>query len=111
MNDLTSQLNSIATDELGVEVIDLRVKKIDLPSEVSESVYNRMRTERERLAKELRAQGKEVGLEIRATADKEKTIILANAYMKSEQIKGNGDAQATSIYAVSYTHLTLPTKA
>ena len=86
MNDLTSQLNSIATEELGVEVIDLRVKKIDLPSEVSESVYNRMRTERERLAKELRAQGKEVGLEIRATADKEKTIILADAYMKSEQI-------------------------
>ena len=102
MNDLTSQLNAIATDELGVEVIDLRVKKIDLPSEVSESVYNRMRTERERLAKELRAQGKEVGLEIRATADKEKTIILANAYMKSEQIKGNGDAQATSIYANAY---------
>ena len=102
MNDLTSQLNAIATDELGVEVIDLRVKKIDLPSEVSESVYNRMRTERERLAKELRAQGKEVGLEIRATADKEKTIILADAYMKSEQIKGNGDAQATSIYANAY---------
>ena len=76
--------------------------KIDLPSEVSESVYNRMRTERERLAKELRAQGKEVGLEIRATADKEKTIILADAYMKSEQIKGNGDAQATSIYANAY---------
>ena len=102
MNNLTSQLNSIATDELGVEVIDLRVKKIDLPSEVSESVYNRMRTERERLAKELRAQGREVGLEIRATADKEKTIILADAYMKSEQIKGNGDAQATSIYANAY---------
>ena len=102
MDKLSNQLNLIAKDELGVEVIDLRVKKIDLPPEVSESVFNRMRTERERLAKELRAQGKEVGLEIRATADKEKTIILADAYMKSEQIKGNGDAQATSIYANAY---------
>jgi len=60
MDKLSNQLNLIAIDELGVEVIDLRVKKIDLPPEVSESVFNRMRTERERLAKELRAQGKEV---------------------------------------------------
>ena len=102
MNNLASQLNSIARSELGIEVIDLRVKKIDLPSEVSESVYNRMRTERERLAKELRAQGREVGLKVRATADKEKTIIIADAYKRSEEIKGNGDALATSIYANAY---------
>jgi len=102
MNNLASQLNSIARSELGIEVIDLRVKKIDLPSEVSESVYNRMRTERERLAKELRAQGREVGLKVRATADKEKTIIIADAYRRSEEIKGNGDALATSIYANAY---------
>ena len=86
MDKLTLQLNSIALDELGVEVIDLRVKKIDLPPEVSDSVYNRMRTERERLAKELRAQGNEVAEKIRATADKEKTIILADAYRQAEDI-------------------------
>ena len=100
MDKLSNQLNLIAIDELGVEVIDLRVKKIDLPPEVSESVFNRMRTERERLAKELRAQGNEVAEKIRATADKDKTIILADAYREAEEIKGNGDA-----IAVSYTHL------
>ena len=93
----------IALEELGVEVIDLRVKKIDLPPEVSESVYNRMRTERERLAKELRAQGNEVAEKIRATADKEKTIILADAYRQAEEIKGNGDAIATATYANAYS--------
>ena len=103
MDKLTLQLNSIALDELGVEVIDLRVKKIDLPPEVSDSVYNRMRTERERLAKELRAQGNEVAEKIRATADKEKTIILADAYRQAEEIKGNGDAIATSTYADAYS--------
>ena len=104
MDKLTLQLNSIALDELGVEVIDLRVKKIDLPPEVSDSVYNRMRTERERLAKELRAQGNEVAEKIRATADKEKTIILADAYRQAEEIKGNGDAIATSTYANAYSN-------
>ena len=88
MDKLTLQLNAISLEELGVEVIDLRVKKIDLPPEVSESVYNRMRTERERLAKELRAQGNEVAEKIRATADKEKTIILADAYRQAEETKG-----------------------
>ena len=103
MNKLTLQLDKIATEELGVEVIDLRVKKIDLPPEVSESVYNRMRTERERLAKELRAQGNEVAEKIRATADKDKTIILADAYRLAEEIKGNGDATATAPYANAYS--------
>ena len=77
MTKLASHLDSIAQEELGVEVIDLRVKKIDLPSQVSDSVYNRMRTERERLARELRAQGNEVAAVIRARADKSKTVILA----------------------------------
>ena len=103
MDKLSNQLNLIAKDELGVEVIDLRVKKIDLPPEVSESVFNRMRTERERLAKELRAQGNEVAEKIRATADKDKTIILADAYREAEEIKGNGDATATSTYANAYS--------
>ena len=103
MDKLSNQLNHIAKDELGVEVIDLRVKKIDLPPEVSESVFNRMRTERERLAKELRAQGNEVAEKIRATADKDKTIILADAYREAEETKGNGDATATATYANAYS--------
>ena len=103
MDKLSNQLNIIAKDELGIEVIDLRVKKIDLPPEVSDSVYNRMRTERERLAKELRAQGNEVAERIRATADKDKTIILADAYREAEETKGNGDATATATYASAYS--------
>ncbi len=103
MNSLTSMLDEIAQQELGVEVIDLRVKRIDLPLEVSESVYNRMRTERERLARELRAQGNEVAEKIRATADKDKTVILADAYRMAEEIKGDGDAEATATYASAFT--------
>ena len=103
MNSLTSMLDEIAQDELGVQVIDLRVKRIDLPLEVSESVYNRMRTERQRLARELRAQGNEVAEKIRATADKDKTVILADAYRMSEEIKGDGDAEATATYASAFT--------
>ena len=103
MNSLATSLDIIAQQELGVEVIDLRVKKIDLPSEVSDSVYNRMRTERERLARELRAQGNEVAEKIRATADKDKTIILADAYREAEETRGNGDAKATATYAEAYS--------
>ena len=103
MNQLASQLDRIAQDELGVEVIDLRVKKIDLPAQVSDSVYNRMRTERERLARELRAQGNEVAAVIRARADKSKTVILADAYREAEETKGDGDATATATYASAYS--------
>ena len=103
MNSLATSLDKIAQQELGVEVIDLRVKKIDLPFEVSDSVYNRMRTERERLARELRAQGNEVAEKIRATADKDKTIILADAYREAEETRGLGDAKATATYADAYT--------
>ena len=141
-----------SVSDLGIEIIDFRVKRIDLPPELSNSVYERMRSERNRLAEELRAEGNELSNEIRSTADKEKVIILAEAYKTSEQIRGDGDATAAAIYAesfsgdpefyeftrsmkaydatfnnksdvllidpksdffksVSYTHLTLPTKA
>ena len=103
MTKLASNLDLIAQDELGVEVIDLRVKKIDLPAQVSDSVYNRMRTERERLARELRAQGNEVAAVIRARADKSKTVILADAYREAEETKGDGDAIATATYASAYS--------
>ena len=103
MTSLTSNLDRVAQSELGVEIIDLRVKKIDLPQEVSESVYNRMRTERERLARELRAEGTEIAVEIRAKADKERTIILADAYKIAEETRGDGDAVATATYAEAYS--------
>ena len=102
MQALTADLNKVANAELGVEVIDVRVKKIELPSEVNDSVYNRMRTERERLAQELRAEGNEIAEEIRANADKERTVILADAYKTAEIIKGEGDAEATSTYAKAF---------
>ena len=102
MKVLTADLNTVANSELGVEVIDVRVKKIELPSEVNDSVYNRMRTERERLAQELRAEGNEIAEEIRANADKERTVILADAYKTAEIIKGEGDAEATSTYAKAF---------
>ena len=102
MKALTADLNTVANSELGVEVIDVRVKKIELPSEVNDSVYNRMRTERERLAQELRAEGNEIAEEIRANADKERTVILADAYKTAEIIKGEGDAEATSTYAKAF---------
>ena len=102
MRVLTADLNKVANSELGVEVIDVRVKKIELPTKVNDSVYNRMRTERERLAQELRAEGNEIAEEIRANADKERTVILADAYKTAEIIKGEGDAEATSTYAKAF---------
>jgi membrane protease subunit HflC len=88
--------------ELGIEVIDVRVKKIDLPPEVSESVYQRMRAERERVARDLRAKGSEAAERIRADADRQRTVILAEAYKQSEEVRGQGDAKAAEIYANAY---------
>ena len=86
----------------GIEVVDVRVSKIDLPDDVSDSVFNRMRAERDRVAKDFRARGKEQAEVIRAKSDKERTVILANAYNKSEQIRGDGDAKSAKIYADAY---------
>jgi len=88
--------------ELGVEIIDVRVKQIDLPTEVSESVYGRMRAERERVARDLRAQGSEAAEKIRADADRQRTVILADAYREAETLRGNGDAKAAEIYAKAF---------
>lgn len=89
--------------ELGITVVDVRTKRIDLPTEVSNSVYERMRAERNRVAKDFRARGSEAAERIRANADREREIILANAYRDAEVIRGEGDAQATEIYAAAYT--------
>lgn len=101
LNKDTADLIGIA-QSLGVEIIDVRIKKIELPPEVSNSVYERMRTEREREARELRSRGKELAEGIRADADRQKTIILAQAYNESETTRGIGDATAASIYADAF---------
>ena len=102
MSIMLSSLNDSVAD-LGVKIIDFRVKRIDLPSNLSNSVYERMRTERNRLAEELRSEGKEIAREIRAVADKDKVVILAQAYKQSEELRGEGDAEAAGIYADSFS--------
>jgi membrane protease subunit HflC len=102
MIDITRELDELARSELGVELVDVRVKQIDLPPDVSESVYRRMNAEREKEARELRSQGQELAEGIRAAADREVTVITANAYRDAEQIRGEGDAEATRIYAESF---------
>jgi membrane protease subunit HflC len=102
MTDITLVLNKVAEEQLGVEVVDVRVKKIDLPPDVSESVYRRMNAEREKEAREHRSQGQELAEGIRASADREVTIIRANAYRDSELIRGDGDAIATATYAEAF---------
>lgn len=102
MTELTERLNTITLTEFGVEVIDIRVKRIDLPQRVSESVFARMRSEREREAREHRSTGREQAEVIRAAADREKTVIAATAYSEAERIRGDGDAVAASTYAKAY---------
>ena len=102
LNVVTSSTANLP-DELGISVVDVRTKRIDLPAEVSNSVFERMRAERNRVAKDFRARGSEAAERIRANADKEREIILANAYRDAEIIRGEGDAQATETYAAAYT--------
>ncbi|HHL45355.1 MAG TPA: protease modulator HflC [Gammaproteobacteria bacterium] len=100
--ELVQEMANKQAQVFGVEVVDVRIKRIDLPPEVSNSVYQRMRAERTRVAKELRSRGAEAAERIRAEADRQRTVILAEAYRESEQIRGEGDAKATEIYAKAY---------
>lgn len=102
METLTRELNSVAKSELGVEVVDIRVKRIDLPAEVSPKVYERMKSEREREAREHRSRGQELAEGIRASADRERTIIQSEAYRDAERMRGEGDAVASQVYADAY---------
>lgn len=102
MQELTADLNRAMKDDVGIEVIDVRVKRIDLPPEVSTSVYERMNSERAIEARQYRAQGQELALGIRADAERQTVVIEAEAYRESEQIKGDGDASAASIYANAF---------
>ncbi|MBC6427917.1 MAG: protease modulator HflC [Cellvibrionales bacterium] len=102
MEKLTAELNTTVRESLGIEVLDVRVKRIDLPEEISDDVYRRMRAEREKLAREFRSQGEEEATKIRADADRQKVLLEAEAYRESEKIRGQGDAEATAIYANAY---------
>jgi membrane protease subunit HflC len=87
---------------LGIDVVDVRIKRIDLPTQVSESVYRRMRAERERVARDFRSRGAEAAERIRADADRQRTVLLAEAYRDAETARGEGDRKAADIYAKAY---------
>ena len=103
MASVKGKLKAIAEDEYGIEVVDVRIKRIELSQEVRNSVYSRMETERKGLANKYRSEGAEEAEKIQAFADKESTIILANAYRDSEKIRGEGDAISASNYAEAYS--------
>ncbi len=100
--DVVRQAVDEEASSLGIEVLDVRLKRVDLDPEISETVYRRMDAERSRVAKDLRAKGAREAERIRATADRERQIIIANARRDAEQIRGDGDAQATAIYAQAF---------
>jgi membrane protease subunit HflC len=102
MVDLVQSLDQLTEAEFGIELVDVRVKRIDLPEQVSQSVFNRMTSEREREAREHRSKGKELAEGIRAAADRDKVVIESDAYRDAELIRGEGDAEAANIYAKAY---------
>lgn len=104
-NEILDALEKMIKDkvaDLGIEIVDVRVKRVDLPADVSDSVYQRMRAERTRVASDLRARGAEEAERLRASADREAKITVANAYRDSEVLRGEGDAKAADIYASAY---------
>jgi modulator of FtsH protease HflC len=101
MNRIRSDVNTVLS-RFGVEVVDIRIKRADLPPENSQAVYRRMQTEREREAKELRAQGAELAQRIRARADRERRVLIADAQRQAEILRGEGDAEAVRIFAEAY---------
>ena len=102
MDIVTRQSNS-ATLAYGISVVDVRIRRVDLPAENEESIYARMEAERKRQANKFRSEGEEEAQKIRAATDRDKTIILADAYREAEKIRGEGDAKAVQIYARSYS--------
>ncbi len=100
--DILTINTSKQTENFGIDVVDVRIKRIDLPPEVSSSVYLRMEAERTRVAKDLRSRGAEAAERIRADADRQKTVILAEAYGEAENTRGQGDAVASETYAKAY---------
>ena len=103
MNSVAEEVNAATMEDLGIEVVDVRVKQVDWPEQVRGRVFDRMRAERARDAAEHRARGREVAERIRAAADRERTEILARAYEGAQKMRGEGDARATNIYANAYS--------
>lgn len=103
MKEITAELNSLTEAELGIHVVDIRVKRVDLPSTASEAVYARMRAEREREAREYRANGRELAEGIQADADRQVRVIAAEAYRDAEKVKGEGDAIAAATYSNAFS--------
>jgi len=101
MEILTANANPLA-NEIGIEIVDVRIKRVDLPPDVSNSVFRRMQAERERVARDFRSRGAEAAERIRADADRQRTVIIAEAYRDAEQTRGEGDAKAAEIYADAY---------
>ena len=101
MSIIQNDVNTEAKN-FGIEIVDVRIKRADLPPANSEAIYKRMQTEREREAKEFRAQGAEIAQKIRSTADKDVTVILAEANKKSEIMKGEGDGERNKIFANAF---------
>ncbi|HKK56897.1 protease modulator HflC [Marinobacter sp.] len=102
MTTLTERVNETSQKEFGIDVVDIRVKAIEFPGQVSSNVFRRMGTEREALAQEFRSRGNELAEGIRADADRQRTVTLAEAFSKAETIRGEGDAEAARIYADAY---------
>ena len=100
--DVVRELTNEETASLGIEVLDVRLKRVDLDPDISERVYQRMEAERSRVAMDLRARGAEAAERIRADADRERAIILAEAKQQAQEVKGQGDAEATAIYADAF---------
>lgn len=102
MSALRERVNETSVKEFGIDVIDIRIKAIEFPGQVSEAVYRRMATEREKLAQEFRSRGRELAEGIRADADRQRTVTLAEAFASSETTRGEGDGEAARIYADAY---------
>jgi len=103
LQHLTRQIDSLARKNFGIRVLDIRIKAIDLSKQVSSNVFKRMRFERQKEAQEHRSKGKELAEGIRADADRQRTVILAEAYRKSEELRGEGDQTASNIYSKAYS--------
>jgi membrane protease subunit HflC len=103
MEDVREKADQELRRDLGVEIVDVRLKRVDLPQEVSESVYRRMEAERKRIANELRSTGSAEAERIRADADRQREVILAEAYRDAQKIKGEGDAKGAAIYAQAFS--------
>ncbi len=103
MEKLTGETTHRALQQYGIEVVDVRMKRLNLPEQNKQSVFARMRAERERIARQYRAEGEEQALKIRASADRQKEEILSAAYRDAEKVRGDGDAQSTRIYGAAYS--------